>query len=109
MTQVASPPTATSADEIARHVLAAFADRRQIEPLTARPGGLELGQAYRVAATVRQAREARGERVVGRKIGFTNRTIWTEYGVHSPIWSYVCDTTLHRLADMAMSSTHGPG
>src|SRR5215210_4907237 len=101
MTQVASPRTTSSAVEMASHVLAALADRRQIEPLTARPGGLELGEAYRVAATVRKAREARGERVVGRKVGFTNRTIWDEYGVHAPIWSYVYDTTLHRLADIA--------
>jgi 2-oxo-3-hexenedioate decarboxylase len=101
MTQVASPLTTSSADEIASHVLAALADRRQIEPLTARAEGLELGQAYRVTAAVRKAREARGERVVGRKIGFTNRTIWAEYGVHAPIWSYVYDTTLHRLADMS--------
>src|SRR5918997_1353396 len=100
MTQVPPPPT-TSADEIASRVLAALADRRQIEPLTARAEGLELGQAYRVTAAVRKAREARGERVVGRKVGFTNRTIWTEYGVHAPIWSYVYDTTLHRLADIA--------
>src|ERR687893_416192 len=94
MTQVPPPPT-SSADEIASHVLAALADHRQIEPLTARAEGLELGQAYRVAAVVRKAREARGERVVGRKIGFTNRTIWAEYGVHAPIWGYVYDTTLH--------------
>ena len=40
--------------------------------------------------------------MVGRKIGFTNRTIWAEYGVHAPIWSYVYDTTLHRLADVAV-------
>jgi 2-oxo-3-hexenedioate decarboxylase len=101
MTQVASPSTTSSADEIASRVLAALADRRQIEPLTARAEGLELGQAYRVTAAVRKAREARGERVVGRKVGFTNRTIWDEYGVHAPIWSYVYDTTLHRLADIA--------
>jgi 2-oxo-3-hexenedioate decarboxylase len=101
MTQVASSRTTSSAVEMASHVLAALADRHQIEPLTARPGGLELGQAYRVAFAVRQAREARGERVVGRKVGFTNRTIWAEYGVHAPIWSYAYDTTLHHLADMA--------
>ena len=101
MTQAAPPPTTSSADELASHVLAALAARRQIEPLTARAEGLELGQAYRVTAAVRQAREARGERVVGRKVGFTNRTIWAEYGVHAPIWSYVYDTTLHHLADIA--------
>jgi 2-oxo-3-hexenedioate decarboxylase len=36
---------------------------------------------------------ARGERPVGRKIGFTNRNIWDEYGVFQPIWGDVYDTT----------------
>ncbi|GJE61781.1 2-keto-4-pentenoate hydratase [Methylobacterium trifolii] len=42
-------------------------------------------------------REARGERVVGRKIGFTNHRMWAEYGVRAPIWGYVYDTTLGDL------------
>jgi 2-oxo-3-hexenedioate decarboxylase len=46
-------------------------------------------------------REARGERPVGRKIGFTNRTIWAEYGVYAPIWGHVYDRTLFDLADVA--------
>ena len=31
------------------------------------------------ATAVRAKREARGERPIGRKIGFTNRTIWWSY------------------------------
>jgi 2-oxo-3-hexenedioate decarboxylase len=34
---------------------------------------------------------------VGRKIGFTNRTIWAEYNVHAPMWGYVYDRTVHDL------------
>jgi 2-oxo-3-hexenedioate decarboxylase len=43
-------------------------------------------------------REARGEVPIGRKIGFTNRTIWAEYGVFAPIWGYVYAGTVHDLA-----------
>lgn len=39
-------------------------------------------------------RRSRGERPAGRKIGFTNRNIWPEYGATSPIWAHVYDTTL---------------
>ncbi len=46
---------------------------------------------------MRAEREARGERPIGRKIGFTNRTIWDEYGVHAPIWGYVYDSTVGEL------------
>ena len=42
--------------------------------------------------------EASGAKVLGRKIGFTNRTIWAQYGVYAPIWGYVFDRTMHDLA-----------
>jgi 2-oxo-3-hexenedioate decarboxylase len=35
-----------------------------------------------------------GWRPLGRKIGFTNRTIWPRYGVYEPIWGWVYDRTL---------------
>ena len=45
-------------------------------------------------------REARGEMPVGRKIGFTNRTIWAEYNVYGPIWGYIYNGTVHNLAEI---------
>ena len=59
-----------------------------------------LDDAYRVTAAIRQMRETRGEMPVGRKIGFTNRTIWAEYNVYAPIWGYVYDRTVHNLAEI---------
>jgi 2-oxo-3-hexenedioate decarboxylase len=56
--------------------------------------GIEMQRAYGVVAEMRRLRTARGERVAGRKIGFTNRTIWDEYKVFAPIWGYMYDTTL---------------
>lgn len=38
--------------------------------------GLTLDDAYRVTALLNRRREAGGEKRLGRKIGFTNRTIW---------------------------------
>ena len=31
----------------------------------------------------------------GRKLGFTNRTIWPEYGVYTPVWGYTWDHSVH--------------
>ena len=42
-------------------------------------------------------RDGRGEMPVGRKIGFTNRTAWPEYG---PMWGYVYNRTVHNLAEI---------
>lgn len=85
---------------VAAELLRAVGTAAPILPFTARPGGLSLPDAYRVAAEIRTLREARGERVVGRKIGFTNRTIWDEYNVHAPIWGYVYDATLHAVGTL---------
>src|SRR5262249_52528645 len=41
---------------------------------------------------------AMGSTSVGRKIGFSNRRIWEEYGVHAPMWGYVYDRTMQDLA-----------
>jgi 2-oxo-3-hexenedioate decarboxylase len=59
--------------------------------------GLRMAEAYAVAAEIRARREARGERVVGRKIGFTNSTIWPLYGVSAPMWNFIYDSTVHDL------------
>ena len=60
----------------------------------------DLDDAYRVTAAVRQMRETRGEIPLGRKIGFTNRTIWDEYQIGAPMWGYIYDRTVHDLDDV---------
>jgi 2-oxo-3-hexenedioate decarboxylase len=87
-------------EAVARETLAAIDTGRQIAPLSARHPSFSLDDAYRVTAAMRGARLARGERVLGRKIGFTNRTIWAEYGVYAPMWGYVYDRTVRNLADI---------
>lgn len=84
---------------IAADLLAARAHRMRVAPASARWPGLGVAQAYRIAARVRDLRVRRGEHPVGRKLGFTNRGIWAEYGVSEPMWAHVYDTTVHRLAD----------
>ena len=87
---------AVDIDGVAATVLAALDDRSQIAPFTA-SGGLEVSEAYRVTERLRHLRMERGDRPVGRKIGFTNRGIWAEYGVYAPIWGDVYDRTLHAI------------
>jgi 2-oxo-3-hexenedioate decarboxylase len=84
-------------EAIASEAFAILGTGRQIAPFSKACPDLGLNEAYRVTAAVRARREARGERPVGRKIGFTNRTIWAEYGVYAPIWGYVYDSTVGDL------------
>ncbi len=83
---------------IATEAFAALVNTRQISPFSARPAGLSVEDAYRVTPLVRRMYEAEGAKAVGRKIGFTNRTIWAQYGVYAPIWGYVFDRSVHELA-----------
>ncbi len=97
---------ATTANEdinpqaIADEVLAAYAAHRPLTPFSSRPGGLTLEDAARVTPRLRAAFEARGETILGRKIGFTNRNIWAQYGVYAPNWGYITSATMHDLATM---------
>jgi 2-keto-4-pentenoate hydratase len=52
------------------------------------------GQSYAAARALHAARVRQGWRPVGRKIGFTNRSIWPRYGVYEPIWGTVYDRTV---------------
>src|ERR1700744_131554 len=83
--------------DIAKEVLAVLGTGRQLDPFSKVFPDFGLKDAYTVTAAVRAEREARGERSIGRKIGFTNRTIWAEYGVYAPIWGYVYDHTVREL------------
>ena len=82
---------------VASEALAALDTGGRIAPFSARLSTFDLDDAYRVTAEIRQMREMRGEMPVGRKIGFTNRTVWAEY---APIWGYVYDRTVHNLAEI---------
>lgn len=77
----------------AERVLGALDGQRRMSPLTDTDPAFGLAEAGRVAAEVTRLRMARGERPVGWKLGFTNRTIWDEYGVRAPICGPVWDTT----------------
>lgn len=88
------------APAIAREALSAIDKARQIPPFSGRDASFDLARAYQVTDELRRLRIARGEVQVGRKIGFTNRNIWVQYGVHGPIWGDIYDGTLHDISSL---------
>jgi 2-oxo-3-hexenedioate decarboxylase len=90
------PTIRTIADE----AFAALNCGGQHAPLfSTRYPAFSLNDAYRVTALVNTMRVAQREKPLGRKVGFTNRRMWDEYGVRAPIWGYVYDHTMHDLAE----------
>lgn len=86
-------------DSIAAQVLDAVAAGRQVAPFSERMPDFAMADAYAVTAALRRMRGDRGERPVGRKIGFTNSRMWDEYGVRAPIWGDMFHDTVADLAD----------
>jgi 2-oxo-3-hexenedioate decarboxylase len=90
-----SPRLVAAADRLD----AAFVAARQIPRLTEADPAFDVACAYEVLAELHARRIARGWRPIGRKIGFTNTTIWERYGVDRPMWSFVWDRTVTTAVD----------
>jgi 2-oxo-3-hexenedioate decarboxylase len=80
--------------ETAELVMDAFASGKLIGLLSAADPALDEAGAYAIAREIHARRVARGEHPVGRKIGWTNRTIWSQFNVRAPIWGYMYDSTV---------------
>ena len=93
-----APKSPAALQAIAAEAYEATINTRPISPFTSRPGGLSDADAQRVAPLVRQLYEKSGAKVVGRKVGFTNRTIWAQYNVYAPHASYVFDRSVRDLS-----------
>jgi 2-keto-4-pentenoate hydratase len=54
----------------------------------------DLAAGYAAQLAIRELRIAGGERPLGYKVGFTNRTIWPRYEVYAPIWGSMWDSSV---------------
>lgn len=71
---------------------------REVPLFSERHPSLTPAAGYAAADVLHRHRLAQGWRPAGRKIGFTNRTIWPHYGVYEPMWGMVYDRTLVALS-----------
>ena len=84
---------------VANELIDALDQAKTIPSIIQRNPHFDWDAAYRVAADLVRMRRARGEQTIGRKIGFTNRNIWAEYGAVGPIWAHVYDRTVQHATD----------
>ena len=83
-------------ESIADALLAACDGARTLPLITAAHADFDVPAAYEVLRLIAARRIAQNWQPVGRKIGFTNRTLWPRYGVYQPMWAPVWSRTLHR-------------
>lgn len=84
---------------IAKELIHAQDNNIQIELVTSRFRSFDIDDAYEVARLIHEQRLSQGMLPVGRKIGFTNSSMWPVYGVNEPIWSYMYDRTVTQLTE----------
>jgi 2-keto-4-pentenoate hydratase len=87
--------TTTDIGAVAARLIAAHDSATTLAPITEGNPGFDVIAAYEVLREIEIRRVAAGWRPVGRKIGFTNRTIWPRYGVYLPMWAHVWAHTVH--------------
>jgi 2-oxo-3-hexenedioate decarboxylase len=75
-------------------LIRAHEEARLLPPFSKTHPGLTPEQGYAGARALHEHRLSRGWKAVGRKIGFTNRTLWERYGVREPMWGTVYDRTM---------------
>jgi 2-oxo-3-hexenedioate decarboxylase len=84
---------------LADRLIDAYDHAYTLDPIAAGDPAFDVAAAYAVLHAIHARRAARGWQAVGRKIGFTNRTIWNQYGVDRPIWAHIYSHTVHRAPD----------
>ena len=85
--------------DIADRLIAAHDRATMLPPITSSAPGFSVADGYAVLHDIEARRHAQGWKPVGRKIGFTNRTIWPRYGVYQPMWAHVWTHTGHFAPD----------
>jgi len=85
--------------ELAEELVQLHDAPREVAPFSERYPGLTPAAGYLAARRLHEHRVSLGWKPVGRKIGFTNRTLWQRYGVHEPMWGTVYDRTLIHARD----------
>src|ERR1041385_5495464 len=84
---------------IADALIAAYDTATTLPPITASAPDFSVADGYAVLQDIETRRRAQGWKAAGRKIGFTNRTIWPRYGVYQPMWAHVWTHTVHFAQD----------
>ena len=83
--------TAPDAEMLARELDEALLARREIAPLTKTRGDFDLAAAYRVQERGIELRLARGEKIVGYKMGLTSEAKRVQMNLGAPIYGVLTD------------------
>lgn len=78
-------------EKLGDELFEALGDRRTVAPLTERFDAITVDDAYRISLRILKRRLARGETVVGKKIGVTSEAVQKMLGVYQPDFGFLTD------------------
>jgi 2-oxo-3-hexenedioate decarboxylase len=84
---------------IADRLIDAYDRVHMLDPITASDPSFDIAAAYAVRREIHARRLGSGWQAVGRKIGFTNRSLWPRYGVDRPMWAHIYSRTVRNAPD----------
>jgi 2-keto-4-pentenoate hydratase len=84
--------------DFATQIIEAQDRQSQLNAFSLSARKLSMHEAYQVSWLVHEKRLKEGWKPIGRKIGFTNKDMWSLFGVDQPIWSFVYDRTYEEPA-----------
>jgi 2-oxo-3-hexenedioate decarboxylase len=93
--------------KLAGELRAAFAERRLVQPPSARDAAFAIQDAYAVEAELVRMRVASGRTTVGLKIGAANRATWPALKLETLTWAHLYDDTVHFASGNTTSLSIG--
>jgi|TARA_B110000483_G_scaffold241110_1_gene323283 2-oxopent-4-enoate/cis-2-oxohex-4-enoate hydratase len=79
-------------NEIASELFLALNQQETIQPLTERFPEIDINDAYQISKKFLMLREAKGEKIVGKKIGVTSKVVQEMLGVNQPDFGFLTNT-----------------
>lgn len=99
----------TNVSDLTRQLLKT---RGEGQTLPSADPSFDLATSYRVAHNLYKAQLEQGKKLVGRKIGISNRAAWDQLGLTDVVWGYVFDDTVFQAEDnrytLSLSGFHAP-
>lgn len=89
----------TQISSLADRLITAYDNVQMLDPIAASFPQFDVADAYAVLREIIARREASGWKPVGRKIGFTNRSIRPLYGFDRPMWAPMYSRTVRHASD----------
>lgn len=83
-------------EAIAARLDTAWQTHKPIPPISETDGITDVGTAYAIQTEWTNMRLARGEKIIGRKIGLTSKAIQTQLGVNEPDYGNLWRSSFHE-------------